>query len=93
MLNFNKILFPVSLTCIPTKFAPYILSMASKYASKIHLLHTSRQFDKYMSAYINQAQITEFKKGASSFGKEFTFGANKKLLEFKEKHFKDVSKK
>ncbi len=92
MIEFSRILFPVSLTKISPAIVPYVESMATKYEAEIHLLHIAHEFDQYVDTYITQKSSTDFLKLASDFEKEFLSGAEKKLLEFKDRHFKDFSK-
>ncbi len=91
MKEFQKILFPVSLTKISPKVAPYVVSMAKKYDAEIHLLHIARAMDQYVDTYIDQPSITEFKKLASNFEKELSTGAETRLSTFREKYFKGIS--
>lgn len=84
---FKKILFPVSLTPISPKVAPYVASMAEKYQAEIHLLHVTRALDAMVNTYIVQPSITEFKKLASNVEQEILSGAQSRLSDFRKKHF------
>jgi nucleotide-binding universal stress UspA family protein len=87
MEEFKKILFPVSLTEISPRVAPYVASMAEKYEAEIHLLHVTRALDAMVNTYIVQPSITEFKKLASNVEQEIVSGAQSRLSDFQEKHF------
>jgi nucleotide-binding universal stress UspA family protein len=89
MKEFKKILFPVSLTPISPKVAPYVTSMAAKYDAEIHLLHVIRALDAMVNTYIVQSSMTEFKKLASNVEQEIVTGAETRLAEFRKKYFTD----
>lgn len=91
MEAFTKILFPVSLTPISPKVAPYVSSMASKYEAEIHLLHVTRALDAMVNTYIVQPSETDFKKLASDVEQEIITGAQNRLADFSKKYFKDFS--
>jgi len=82
MPAFKKILAPVDLSEASPKLAPYILSMAAKFDSEIHLLFVARISSHLTGFYIPYPKITEFEKAVLE-------GAEKKLIEFKEEYFKD----
>ncbi len=82
MPAFKKILAPVDLSEASPKLAPYILSMAAKFDSEIHLLFVARISSHLTGFYIPYPKITEFEKSVLE-------GAEKKLIEFKEEYFKD----
>ena len=92
MINFSRILFPVSLTKISPQLAPYVESMAIKHDAEIHLLHVAHEFDQYIDTYITQKSETDFLKLASNFEKEFLTLAESRLSEFKDEYFKDYPK-
>lgn len=91
MEEFRKILFPVSLTPISPKVAPYVTSMAAKYNAEIHLLHVRRALDAMVDSYIVQPSITEFKKLASNVEQEIIAGAQTQLSDFRKKYFSEFS--
>lgn len=91
MKAFKTILFPVSLTKISPRVAPYVASLAHKYGADIHLLHVARAMDGYVDAYISQPSETDIMRIASDFGKELTAGAQKRLEDFKNTYFQDFS--
>jgi nucleotide-binding universal stress UspA family protein len=92
MIQFNRILFPVSLTNISPKLVPYVETMATKHEAEIHLLHVAHEFNQYVDTYITQKSETDFLKLASNFEKEFLTMANNRLTEFKDKYFKEHPK-
>lgn len=87
MITFKTILFPVSLTKISPRVAPYVTSLARQYDADIHLLHVARAMDNYVDAYISQPSETDIMRIASDFEKELTAGAADRLAEFKNSHF------
>ena len=87
MKEFNQILFPVSLTKISPRVAPFAASIAHKYDATLHLLHVARAMDSYVDAYITQPSETDIKRIASDFEKELAAGADQRLTEFSRTHF------
>lgn len=91
MYDFKTILFPVSLTQISPKVAPYVASMTRRYGAKLHLLHVARALGAYVDAYISQPSETDIKRVASDFEKDLTAGAQIRLQEFSNTHFQDFA--
>ncbi len=89
MKGFGKILFPVGLTEISPRVAPYVSSMATKYDSEIHLLHVARALNSFIDTYIVQPSPTVFKELASNVEKELIAAAENRLDEFKKEFFGD----
>ena len=81
MSEFKKILVPVDLSDLSPKLVPYVITMAEKFGSEIHLLFVARMFQYYRGIYVPHAAIENFQK-------IFVEGAEKKLQEFKEENFK-----
>ena len=52
MVDFNKILFPVHLSELSPKVAPYVATLARKFDAEIHLLHVAREFNHYIDVYV-----------------------------------------
>ena len=80
MPSFKKILAPIDLSEASPKLAPYILSMAAKFDSEIHLLFVARISSHLTGFYIPYPKITEFEQAVLE-------GAEKKLIEFQEEYF------
>jgi len=87
MVDFNKILFPVHLSELSPKVAPYVRTVARKFDAEIHLLHVAREFNHYIGVYVVEDSETRFKKLVNNLEKEITSGAKERLFEFKEKYF------
>lgn len=83
MKDFKKILFPVDLSPASIKVVPYVLNMTSKHGARIHLLFVARVFDYFTSMYVPHPSVSQFEK-------EVIEGAEKRLYEFAEEHFKGV---
>ena len=92
MQEFRKILFPVSLTEISPRVAPYVSSMAIKYDAEIHLLHVARALNSLIDTYIVQPSLTEFKKLAINVEKELITAAENRLELFKNEFFDNFTK-
>ncbi len=94
MVEFQNILFPVSLTDISPVVAPYVATVAKRFDAKLHLLHILRRFDWFVDTYVSQPSETDFKRIASDFEDQLLSRAQQTLAVFKDKHFKglDIAK-
>ena len=84
MREFKKVLFPVDLSESSEKIVPYILMVARKFNSEIHLLFVARVFDYFSGLYVPVASINAIEK-------DIIDGAEKRLDEFAEQYFSDYS--
>jgi nucleotide-binding universal stress UspA family protein len=82
MKEFKKILFPVDLSESSDKILPYVQTVAKKFDSKIYILFAARVFDYFTSIYVPHPSINKFEK-------EIIEGAEKRLYEFVDMHFKE----
>lgn len=82
MNEFRKILYPVDFSESSTKIVPYVRSVAEKFGSNVYLLFAARVFDYFTSIYVPHPSINKFEK-------ELIDGAEKRLYEFVDEHFKD----
>jgi nucleotide-binding universal stress UspA family protein len=82
MKEFKKILFPVDLSESSEKILPYVRMVAKKFEAKIHILFAARVFQYFTSIYVPHPSINKFEQ-------EIIEGAEKKLYEFIDKHFKE----
>ncbi|MEJ2427581.1 MAG: universal stress protein [Deltaproteobacteria bacterium] len=83
MQTFKQILFPVDLSEVSPKIAPYVIEMAEKFDAEIHLLFVARILQHFTSIYVPHPSVNKFET-------EVIEGAEKKLQEFMEEYFKDV---
>ena len=83
MQAFKQILFPVDLSEVSPKIAPYVIEMAVKFDAEIHLLFVARILQHFTSIYVPHPSVNKFET-------EVIEGAEKKLQEFMEEYFKDV---
>jgi nucleotide-binding universal stress UspA family protein len=90
MVDFQNILFPVSLTDISPVVAPYVATVASRFDAKLHLLHVLRRFDWFVDTYVSQPSETDFKSIASDFENQLLSRAQQTLEAFKDKHLKGI---
>ena len=90
MVDFQNILFPVSLTDISPVVAPYVALAARRFDAKLHLLHVLRRFDWFVDTYVSQPSETDFKSIASNFEDQLLSRAQQTLEVFKDKYFKDL---
>ncbi|MDM8524572.1 universal stress protein [Desulfococcaceae bacterium HSG8] len=82
MEGFKKILSPVQLSQISAKSVPYVTLLAKQFQADIHLVYVARVFDPYIKVYVSKDSVSKFQS-------ELAEGAQKRLLEFKEKYYKD----
>jgi len=90
MIEFKNILYPIALTDISPKVAPYVATMAKKLDARVHLLHVLRRFDWFVDTYVQDSPEPDFKRIASDFEDKILIQAQKKLDRFKQRHLKDI---
>jgi len=90
MEEFKNILYPIALTDISKRVAPYVVTMAKQLDAKVHLIHVLRRFDWFVDTYVSDPPKPDFKRIASDFEGQVLTQANQKLESFIKTHFKDV---
>ena len=90
MAEFKNILYPIALTDISPKVAPYVATLAKKLDAQVHLLHVLRRFDWFVDTYVFDPPKPDFKSIASDFEGMVLQQAQQKLESFKEKYLKGV---
>jgi nucleotide-binding universal stress UspA family protein len=85
MKAFKTILFPVDLSEISPKIASVVSMMGQTFDAEIHLLFVARVFEYLTSIYVPHPSI-------DNFHKEIMDGAQKRLAEFRDEHFKGIEK-
>ena len=90
MKEFKNILYPIALSDLSPKVAPYVAAMAKQLDAQVHLLHVLRRFDWYVDTYVPDSPTPDFKRIASDFEKEIQRQAQKKLEAFQDKYLKEV---
>ena len=90
MAEFKNMLYPVALTAISPKVAPYVVSLAKKLDAQVHLLHVLRRFDWFVDTYVPDTPEPDFKRIASDFEDKILVQAEQKLEGFKKKYLKDI---
>jgi len=90
MKGFKKILYPVALTDISYKVAPYVVTMARQLDAEVHLLHVLPRFEWFVDTYVSESSEPDFKRVASDFGNRVLSQARQKLEAFKERHLGDI---
>ena len=80
----KKILFPVDLSEVSPKIAPYVKEVASKFGAEVHLVFVARVLQYFTSIYVPHPSV-------SNFESEIIKGAEKKLEEFVNEHFRGFS--
>ena len=91
MEDFKNILYPVALTDISPKVAPYVVTLAKQLGAQVHLLHVLRPFDWFVDTYVSDPPKPDFKRIASDFEDQILLQAQQKLEQFKQKHLKNIS--
>jgi nucleotide-binding universal stress UspA family protein len=82
MKVFNKILFPVDFSEISPKIVPWVLAMAEKFDSEVHVLFVARRLEYYSS--VNMEFVT-----INNFQTDVVRGAELKMEEFTTTHFNE----
>jgi nucleotide-binding universal stress UspA family protein len=90
MEDFKNILYPIALTEISHKVAPYVVTMARQLDAQVHLLHVLRRFDWFVDTYVSESPKPDFKRIASDFESQILIQAKQKLEAFKQKYFSDI---
>jgi nucleotide-binding universal stress UspA family protein len=90
MAEFKNILYPIALTDISPKVAPYVVTLAKQLDAQVHLLHVLRRFDWFVDTYVPDSPEPDFKRIASDFEDKILIQAQQKLKAFKQKHLKDI---
>ena len=90
MAEFKNMLYPVALTDISPKVAPYVVTLAKQLGAQVHLLHVLRRFDWFVDTYVSDPPKPDFKRIASDFEDQILEQAHQKLESFKSKHLKDI---
>jgi len=90
MEDFKKILYPVALTEISPRVAPYVVTLAKQLDAQVHLLHVLRQFDWFVDTYVEDPPEPDFKRIASNFENRILQQAERKLEKFIEQHLKGI---
>ncbi|MGB5986129.1 MAG: universal stress protein [Desulfobacterales bacterium] len=91
MEGFANILFPVALTDISPRVAPYVALMAQKFEARVHLLHVLRRFDWFVDTYVSDPPEPDFKRIASDFESQLMTRTQQKLDQFQGRHLTGVS--
>jgi len=90
MEDFKRILYPVALTEISPKVAPYVVTLARQLGAQVHLLHVLRRFDWFVDTYVSDPPEPDFKRIASDFESQVLSQAKQKLKAFQEKYLNDI---
>lgn len=81
MKEIGKILFPVDLSEVSPKIAPWVLDFAERFDAEIHLLFVVRNLEYLSSVYVPVVSI-------SNLEAEIIKGAEAKIEEFSDAYFK-----
>ncbi len=90
MAEFKNILYPIALTDISPKVAPYVVSLAKQLDAQVHLLHVLRRFDWFVDTYVQDSPKPDFKRIASDFEDKILIQAQQKLETFQKQNLKDI---
>ncbi len=80
MKDVKKILFPVDLSEVSPKIAPWVLDFAKRFNAEIHLLFVARGLNHFSSIYVKPILIGNFEA-------EIVKGAETKIEEFANTYF------
>ena len=81
MKLFNKILFPLDLSEVSPKIAPWVYRITQDYDAELHFLHVVRNFQYVSKSYVAVESIKGFEE-------EIMCGSKKRLKEFISTYFK-----
>lgn len=90
MEAFKRILYPVALTEISPKVAPYVATLARQLDAQVHLLHVLRRFDWFVDTYVSEPPEPDFKRIASDFESHLLNQVKQKLESFQSKYLRDI---
>lgn len=90
MDEFKTILYPIALTEISHRVAPYVVTMARQLGAKVHVLHVLNRFDWFVDTYVSDPPEPDFKKIASEFEDRVLSEARQKLAGFQKKHLSGI---
>ena len=90
MAEFKTILYPIALTDISLKVAPYVVTLAKQLKAEVHLLHVLRRFEWFVDTYVEDSPKPDFKRIASDFEDKLLVQAEQKLEAFQKQHLKDI---
>jgi nucleotide-binding universal stress UspA family protein len=90
MEDFKRILYPVALTEISPKVAPYVVTLARQLDAQVHLLHVLRRFDWFVDTYVSDPPKPDFKRIASDFESQVLSQAQLKTQSVSQEAFKDI---
>ena len=80
MEEFKNILYPIALTDISPKVAPYVVTLAKQLNAQVHLIHVLRRFDWFVETYVSDSPEPDFKRIATDFEGKLLLQAQQKLL-------------
>lgn len=80
MKKVKKLLFPVDLSEVSPKIAPWVLDLAKTFDAEVHLVFVARRFEQYTAVYVAAQSIEAFEQ-------EILQGAERSLEEFTKTHF------
>ena len=81
MKPFDRILYPVDISDASPNIAPWVILMADRFNTEIHLLFVARELGQYASFSVIPGAIEQFEA-------KLVKGAEKKIEEFAEVHLK-----
>lgn len=90
MEDFKNILYPVALTEISPKVAPYVVTLARQLDAQVHLLHVLRRFDWFVDTHVSDSPEPDFKRIASDFEGQVLSRTEQKLNDFQKKYLRDI---
>lgn len=85
MKTIEQILFPVDLTESSENLVPHVTTMIDKFQAQLHVLYIVRVFHYFTNIYVPSPSITNFEA-------ELVEGARRKMNEFIQHHFDQLSK-
>lgn len=81
MKSFKKVLFPVDLSGVSPRIAPWVRDLATIFDAEVHLLFVARRLEHFAVVHVAEQSI-------ESFERQIVHGGEQRLEEFIKKHFK-----
>ena len=90
MEEFKNILYPIALTDISPKVAPYVVTLARQLDASVHLMHVLRRFDWFVENFLSELSAPDSKRSAGDSESQIQNQAQQKLEAFKEQYLSDI---
>ena len=91
MEEFKNILYPIALSEISSKVAPYVVTLARQLDASVHLIHVLRRFDWFVENFLSELPQPDFKRSAGDSESQGQHQAQQFLSELSGSDFKRIA--